>query len=187
MMSPSLEGTSAASLTSCVFTDILMTRVKGKTKWTPAGRTSGDTRPKKSFTPTWPAGITVIGLPTRIRTRTTPTIASRTSPRPDCSGGTTSKTFGIAFPPLGREEDAIRVELSAGGSNHLQEVAHLVLLRFEVLARAGGRMDLERHALHDFQPVAADRHVLGRVVRHEPHPPHAQIPQDLAAHAVVAD
>ena len=42
--------------------DIFTTRVNGKTSWTPGPRTSDETLPKKSFTPTWPAGITATGF-----------------------------------------------------------------------------------------------------------------------------
>ena len=43
------------------------------------------------------------------------------------------------------------------------------------------------HALDDLEPVAVDRDVLGRVVRHQAHLAHAEVAQDLAADAVVAD
>ena len=69
MVSPSFEGTSAVSLTSCVLTDILTTFVNGRTKWTPEVRMLGETLPKKSLTPTSPAGITVRGLPMRNSSR----------------------------------------------------------------------------------------------------------------------
>ena len=47
--------------------------------------------------------------------------------------------------------------------------------------------DLEGNALDDLEAVAADRHVLGRVVRHQAHLADAEVAQDLAADAVVAD
>src|SRR5712692_9560083 len=71
--------------------------------------------------------------------------------------------------------------------HHLQEVSHFVLLRFEVATRPGRRAHLERDSLDDLETVAADRHVLGRIVRHQPHLPDAQVAQDLAPDAVVAD
>src|ERR1043166_7365346 len=55
-INPSFDGTSATSLISCVCTDILTTLVSGTTTLTPGVRTEDDTLPKKSFTPTLPAG-----------------------------------------------------------------------------------------------------------------------------------
>src|SRR5262245_57991283 len=62
MFRPSCEGTSATSLISWVCTDIRITRVIGTTRCTPEGRTRDETEPKKSRTPTFPAGITTRGL-----------------------------------------------------------------------------------------------------------------------------
>src|SRR5687767_8585421 len=178
MMRPSFEGTSAVSFTSWVLIDILMTRVKGMTTLTPGERTSEETLPKRSFTPTWPAGIMVIGLPIRRTIRAIAITASRTTRRPDGNGGTISKVLAMGS------------SLIRGGSyqlHHLQEMPHLVLLRFQVLARPVGRVHLERHALHDLQAVTADRDVLGRVVRHEPHLADSEVAQDLRADPVVPD
>ena len=60
-MRPSFEGTSATSLISCVCTDIRSTRVSGKTTWMPGPSASDDTEPKKSLTPTCPAGTVLNG------------------------------------------------------------------------------------------------------------------------------
>ena len=43
------------------------------------------------------------------------------------------------------------------------------------------------NALHDLEPVAPDRDVLGGVVGHQPHLANAEVPEDLAPHPVVAD
>ncbi len=76
-----------------------MTRVKGKTRWTPGGRTLEDTLPNRSFTPTWPAGTTVIGPPMTINTKTTRAmIALRTKREPEPEGGTISKVLFMLSP-----------------------------------------------------------------------------------------
>src|SRR5262249_30845536 len=71
--------------------------------------------------------------------------------------------------------------------DQLEQVAQLVLFGFEIFARALGGMDLQRNALDDLEAVAADRHVLGGVIRHQSHPANPEIPQDLAADSVVSD
>src|SRR5688572_522150 len=181
MMRPSFEGTSAVSFTSWVLMDILMTRVKGMTTLTPGDRTSEETLPKRSFTPTWPAGIMVIGLPIRRTIRATAITTSRATRRPDGNGGTISKVLAM------KSSFDSRRTLSAIPSHHLQEVPHLVLLRLQVLARPVRRVDLEGNALDDLEPVSSDRDVLGRVVRHQTHLADAEVAEDLRADAVVAD
>src|SRR5215510_9094006 len=66
-MRPSCEGTSATSLISCVFTDIGTTLVIGRTMPMPGDIGDADTLPKKSFTPTLPAGTVRNGPATRNR------------------------------------------------------------------------------------------------------------------------
>src|SRR6266700_3161928 len=55
---PSLEGVSMVSFTSWVCTDMRCTLASGLTKWRPEGSASGRTLPKRSRTPTCPAGTT---------------------------------------------------------------------------------------------------------------------------------
>src|SRR2546427_8052269 len=54
MTSPSLEGTLADSLISCVRIDISLLDLNGYTRCTPSGSTSPVTRPKRVSTPTFP-------------------------------------------------------------------------------------------------------------------------------------
>src|SRR6516165_2573435 len=75
-ISPSCEGTSATSLISCVCTDIGTTLVKGITIPIPGDSVDDDTLPKKSFTPTWPAGTVRIGPAAKNTMRTTTMIAT---------------------------------------------------------------------------------------------------------------
>src|SRR6266567_2903952 len=58
-------------------------------------------------------------------------------------------------------------------SDHLQQMPHLVLLGLEIFAGAIGGTDLEGDPFDDLQAVAADGDVLGRIVRHQAHAPHA--------------
>src|SRR5213592_1707030 len=54
MTSPSLEGTLADSLISCVRIDISLLDLNGYTRCTPSDSTSPVTRPKRVSTPTFP-------------------------------------------------------------------------------------------------------------------------------------
>src|SRR5437870_910497 len=80
MVSPSCDGTSAASLTCWVWVLIRTTRVSGKTRCTPGGSTFFETMPKKSLTPTCPAGITLRGFVSRNTTRSTTAITANRTP-----------------------------------------------------------------------------------------------------------
>ena len=74
--------------------DILWTRVNGTMKCTPGGSALGDTLPNRSFTPTCPAGTTVIGPPITTSTKSTSAmIARRTNRGPGPAGGTISKVL----------------------------------------------------------------------------------------------
>src|SRR5262249_32028480 len=81
----------------------------------------------------------------------------------------------------------ILLQAKATWLDQLQQVPELVFLGLEILARALRGVDFERHPLDDFEAVSADRHVLGRVVRHQTHTADTEVSQDLAADAVVAD
>jgi hypothetical protein len=59
-MSPSEVGTAAVSFISRVCTLNLMTCVPGTMRLMPGARIRSETRPKKSCTPTWPAGTMVV-------------------------------------------------------------------------------------------------------------------------------
>src|SRR6266545_6434239 len=100
IVTPSLEGTSAVSFTSCVLTAILTTFVKGKTTLTPGFRTLGETLPKKSLTPTCPAGMTLTGLPRRMTRTTATTMARLRRLRPPPGGPLTSISLGDMAPPF---------------------------------------------------------------------------------------
>src|ERR1019366_1402137 len=71
-------------------------------------------------------------------------------------------------------------------SHQLEDMAHLGLLRGQVIARAVRWRNLERDALDDLEAIAVDGDVLRRVVREEADLPDAEVPQDLATDAVVA-
>ena len=122
-------------------------------------------------------------------------IEARTNRRPgDRDGGTTSKVLRHGFPPHGdAAEEAIsrrvvRPEARiARPQTSFSRCPILFFLASRYLRERVGRMDLERDALDDLEPVAADRDVLGRVVGHQAHLAHAEVAQDLAADAVVAD
>src|ERR1043166_354629 len=89
-INPSFDGTSATSLISCVCTDILTTLVSGTTTLTPGVRTEDDTLPKKSLTPTLPAGTVRKGPAARNRMNTS--TATTTRPMRDGDGiGTGSR------------------------------------------------------------------------------------------------
>ena len=59
-MSPSEVGTAAASFISRVCTLNFTTWVPGAIRLMPGARIRSETRPKKSCTPTWPAGTMVV-------------------------------------------------------------------------------------------------------------------------------
>src|ERR1039457_81615 len=82
---------------------------------------------------------------------------------------------------------AQRQDAPRSRSDELEDVPHLGLLRRQVIARSVRGRDFERDALDDLEAVAVDRDVLGRVVREETDLPYAEVPQNLAADAVVAD
>src|SRR5688572_22603943 len=78
----------------------------------------------------------------------------------------------------------------------IEQVAHLVALRREVADVVRVRRYLDRHAVDDLEAVPVEaraaqlaEHVevadLDRVVRHQPHPPHAEVHEDLRADAVL--
>ncbi len=94
-MSPSCDGTSAVSFISWVWIDILITRVIGKIRWTPGPMTPSDTMPKRSRTPTWPAGITTTGLKKPKKMKIPITISSRRRARPVVPEGWTSKILVV--------------------------------------------------------------------------------------------
>src|SRR2546423_10430257 len=87
-INPSCDGTSASSLTSCVCTDIRTTAVSGVTTLMPGDNTDVDTLPKKSLTPTWPAGTVRKGPPTAKSTSPSTTSTSiATAPIPRRADG----------------------------------------------------------------------------------------------------
>ena len=74
------------------------TRVNGTTRWTPEGSTRLDTLPKKSSTPTLPAGITTTGLRKAKKKMTATAIRARRSPLNAPEGGRISNTLGMEPP-----------------------------------------------------------------------------------------
>src|SRR5215831_1577676 len=98
-MSPSCEGTSAVSLISCVFTDIGTTLVSGRTMLIPGDSGDADTLPKKSFTPTLPAGTVRNGPATRnSMAATTTSTVSRTRDGRSTVFGSLGKSRSIRSP-----------------------------------------------------------------------------------------
>src|SRR5258706_2590490 len=164
MIRPSCDGTSAASFSSWVWTVIRITGVKGTTMCTPDGSTRDETLPKKSSTPTLPAGITTTGLKNmKKNSAASPNSAHRTFPR---RGGLISNTCVGIGPPC----PAAAGRGSIPGGTHSREHA-ISRLGFPRRRRGGFREhDLSffrqiellgqrslGHARHA-QDLAGDRH-----------------------------
>src|SRR3954471_20161970 len=67
----------------------------------------------------------------------------------------------------------------------LEQVAHALPLRPEVVDVLRVRLRLERHAADDLEPEALEPAALRGVVRHEPHRRDPEVDQDLRADAVL--
>ena len=80
-MSPSLDGVSIVSFTSRVCTDIRWTVASGFTRCSPDGSASDRTFPKRSTTPTSPAGTMRAARSTRKKTKITRIKATAGVPR----------------------------------------------------------------------------------------------------------
>ncbi len=105
-MRPSCDGTSATSLISCVWTDIRTTLVIGSTMPMPGDSVDDDTLPKKSFTPTLPAGTVRNGPAMRKRmTRiTAPTTSPTRDGRGSCTVGILEKSESTLHLPFTRDQ-----------------------------------------------------------------------------------
>jgi hypothetical protein len=107
MVSPSRDGTSMTSLISWVLTDIRATRARGFTTLRPDFSVWGETLPKRSTTPTWPAGTTA-------RQRVSAKRASRraTAPNPVAAGR--------LAPRVTRQPRTIRTAASTETTNSIE-------------------------------------------------------------------
>jgi hypothetical protein len=99
-MRPSDVGTAAVSFSSRVCVLNLMTRVPGTTKLMPGPSAASDAVPKKSLTPTWPAGTTVADRYTT-KNATKPSAAMRIQPKPKLTPSIGRGNVGMGPPSSG--------------------------------------------------------------------------------------
>lgn len=74
----------------------------------------------------------------------------------------------------------------AAGEVGAVDVSHLRPLRLEIFLVLLRDWRYHRNPPHDGEPVALEPDELGRVVGHQPHRAHADVPQNLGADAVLA-